>query len=196
MTEGFEDTGYENTWTERGAAGGDEDYSLPGTPPTGGCSQGLYFNVNEAADWSVYDHGSALDTGSTIVTVEFYVRLVTTVGTGDSFYIYSFGTSSTSYTTGSIARITIQENGGDIEVQAWGSVASSNWITLPNPTTTYNKITLVMHTTAASSYIAVNDGTQETFTRGTNSATQYHHLGAVSAGTGDTAQMVFDLFEY
>jgi hypothetical protein len=192
MTEGYEGTGYEESWTEISSP--NEDYDITGiSPPSGACSQGFYVTVSGGAEQGArYDHGSTHDVDTTALTIKVHIYLSGGYS-GDGLYLGSWG-NSTTVTTNQCAYLWLRDNSGTAEVRASGSTNSS-WIALTDDT--WHEITLVLATTPANSTVKVDSGSEQGFTRWSNDV-RYHFVGAVeSANTADNGTVViYDLYNY
>lgn len=159
--------------------------------PTGACDVGAQVAVsNTAGDESLYwDNGSAVTIATTPTDFDFYIYVTTAMDSGENFTIVSINTTATG--SGSVTTwVNLRNNGGTLEVQAEGG-SSSAWIALT--ANSWNRITVSLKAVAASSTIAVNGGTPQTFTY-LGTQWRYFHYGAVqNHAANEAATYVMDL---
>jgi len=190
LDEGWEGTGAENTWTLFGSGTFDQDYALPGSPPTGSCSEGLKIDADSIQSSHYWDKGSVHDRSTDLdVVCHIYVSSNTT-GTSapdlTNIISWQLGTTPNSNV---VANISLRWQTG------------TTWylrpIDLSTPSVTIDldtwyTVTMHMDGTAASSYMQVVGGGSTTcdvadecpFTRLDTVDGRYLHLGNNNATGG------------
>lgn len=169
MSEGFEScsadfsSGCDETWILNGdSATGNE--TLTGSPPTGSCSKGLLSDTSGESGERVYwDNGSAIDYSTTNVTIEFSLYINSaTIDSNQNIVLLSWSGTNTG-SPGTPAFISLRNNGGvSWQIYAYGgSISTLLTVTLE----TWYIVTLHLNTTAASSYIKLDSGAENNFTR-------------------------------
>lgn len=167
LLEGFQtaSTGYENTWVQYGTTANITAYAdtsaLTTGKPTGACDRAwkLVIPSDGTETYAKWTRGSGISTGTTIDTV-FYVYLSALPANGKSLYILSL--SGNSYDL--IGRVHIYNNVGAGLIH-WQASVNSNYVSFTAGE--WHKITIHLDSTAANSYMQVDAGTQEAFTRNT-----------------------------
>lgn len=189
FNEGFLGAGYENTWSEvLGTVAINEDATLGGTPPVGSCTEGLYVNsaIGATVSTTTHDLGAAIaNTNAIDVYMEF--RLISSTLPADYklFHVLQFSETSNPAVLPLVAYLDVSRESGVPKMRARAS-ANSAWV--PVTTGAWHTVKIHLDPTAASSYLQVDGGTQNTFTRGPSSG-RYIHAGITADGnsTADSA---------
>ena len=156
----------------------------------GQCNVGLrttFTGTGGGYDTYRFDRGSAITLG-TAVDIKFYVYVQSTISGVGRTTIFCVG-QATDPTGGIAANVEMRDNGGTTEVRGDASTSSA-WIALT--ANSWNLVHIHIDSTAASSSIAVNGGSAQTFTSGAVNV-QYIYIGACFAGVGTGGQFVTDL---
>lgn len=172
--EGFLGAGYEETWSEGetvGASGGvvDEDFTLSGSPPSGSCSEGLNIIATLAGDDSYVRHsyGSALSLPVDI-EAEFYIDAVTIPTGGNTIALIQ------GYDASWLAnQLQLKNSTGTTFLEVQSSTTSAS---MSVSLDTWHTVKIHLDSTAASSYVQLDGGAQNTFTR--NGAPKHFYVGA------------------
>lgn len=196
LLEGFGTPGYENAWTEVGTTANIDDAAdssaLTDGKPDGACDTAFYLDVptDGTETFSRYNHGSTIDLSGTELDFYMYLWVATRPDAGESFQIVKVSQYTGGSAIGSIFLSYSNESGGQLRLQGYGSGLSDVVVISED---TWVKVKMHLDTTAADSYIQVDDGDNKTFTRG-NESPQYFFIGAVSSlEANDNAQLYFDL---
>ncbi|MHA1347932.1 MAG: hypothetical protein ACTSO3_16135 [Candidatus Heimdallarchaeaceae archaeon] len=188
LNEGFLGAGYENTWTESGTSTIlDEDVTLPSSPPTGCCSEGLKIDFVSGNDHTYWNKGSTIPY-TTTTNIIFYVYFDTLGLTDDyegtALVIWDDDTTHALWSHGTavveVVKNPASSTGYYIRGKA-NTISSGIEIT----TGTWYKVMLHLDANAESSYIQIDDGTQQSFTREDVNG-QYLSLGVSELESGDS----------
>jgi len=193
--EGFEGTGYENTWTESGTTAGiDEDYSASWAV-TGSCSQVLRVVVPDDGTETYVSLTNGTWTLSVNVDLYFYLLIPSSAApaTGEDYRI-AVVNNNVAPGSNQRGRIHISNTGGTLGLYAQGStISGTNTITTD---TTY-LVKMHLNTTVANSYLQIDGGTQHTFTRNTGTTMNHIHFGACEGlDAGEGSELRFDLLAF
>jgi len=182
MNEGFLGAGYElgfnPAWIEGGTEIKNEDFTpLSGTPPANSCTEGLNVIATDAFGHTYWTRSSTIAyTTDVDVVCELYVDSAT-IDTGNSIVIMRWS-GNTNATWNGTGYVEWHENGGGQD--GWemrGRGATTGTYTSVSLDTWYT-VFLHLDGTAASSYITVDGGSEQYFTR-SDINSRYLHLGAV-----------------
>lgn len=194
--EGWGTPGPENTWTTNSSVNitYDEDADTAArteNKPTGACDTALLVTVNagSTASGSVYwNRGSAIAAATTVDHI-FYLYFTSVPDVTEQFAMVAAGNSSSQgsgrqwwlYVTNAAGALSFQARGSTYSAVVAGS--SNQWM----------KVRIHADATAASSFLQIDDGATNTFTRA-NVDFQYLHIGAIAEVTsGDNATYYADL---
>lgn len=184
LSEGFigtDNSGYELTgWTATtGTATIDPNYALPGTPPSGSCSEGLRITASGGQTPTYATHGiTSTGLGAIAMDVDF------------DLYVASYSSTTTYRSVDIITvndragldqfafRARVLHNGTSLVL----SVQGANSQETPITTGTWYHVRIHLDTTAANSYVQINGGTQATFTRDYINTVDRVHIGANQVG--------------
>ena len=189
-------TGFDNpgaTWITNTTGGTVEiaDTTLLTTnKPDGACNEGLKVVWNAAVTYLEYDYGSSIDIDTVNLDIYFSIY-VDAIDTGDIIRCFSCGTSTTPGASAPV-QLQITESAGTIAFVADGAVdsASVSGLALDR----WHNIMLHLDTTAESSYMTVNGGAHQAFTRAAADV-RYCFFGATaSVGAGESGTFYYDVF--
>lgn len=196
LLEGFGAPGYEvSGWTESIGAGGSIDdtadsSSLTTNKPTGACDTALRVISSGAVTYAQWDSGSAR-----IYNFDFYFHIyfsTITVASGGTYVIFTVNNSSLNPAGTVRVQVRLRNTAGTLTIEAQGDTSSS---TTTVTTGQWYKVKIHLDATAASSYIQVNDGAQNSFTRGTGGANwRYMEVGGTrDVGAGEVLDAYYDV---
>lgn len=195
LLEGFQNptTGYENTWSETKPGNSTitvpaDSSALTSNKPSGANNRCLKFVIdNDGVETFVtWDRGSQIlyNTNSLDVVFYFYGQH------NDANQSFTIAQVRNSTTTSLFSLNFTRDAGTGYTLQCVGASSSNTVAISPN---TWVKVKIHLDTTAANCYMQIDDGTQETWTRGNNSY-QKLLLGAITGhGTNEDAVLYFDL---
>jgi hypothetical protein len=177
LSEGFIGTGYENSWTKtEGTAEIDPDWTLSGTPPTAACTEGFQVdaadgNTRESAESPTF---TTIDPTTTNSDIYFYLYVdsYTLPYDGKGLVILVPNTGANLGTTP--GWIGIFRDAGALRLRVRGTAN----VDIPISIDTWYYVRVHYDTTAASSYINLDGGTNTNFTRNDWTYNRVH-LGAV-----------------
>jgi hypothetical protein len=177
FNEGFIAKGYENNWLESiGTATLDENHSLGATPPAGSCTEGLYINfeANNTASATTHDLGAEIVSTNNI-DINIDIRLISSNFPFDyrAYTVFQLSDYSAPTSNSNVVRLELGRESGTIKMRTKGA-SNSNFAALT--TGTWHTIRIHLDQTATNSYLQIDGGTQNKFTRGPN-AGRYIHLG-------------------
>lgn len=187
MHEGFLGAGYElgAAWSETGTGTIDEDASLPGTPPSGSCTEGLHVVASDSASKSRWDNGSTISRAQNIdIHVPFYIDSYTLAS--GSFPILYFQNNATAG-IGILATMKVYLSGGVFKFACEG--ASTSTLTAVSADA-WHEVTMHLDATAASSTCTL-DGTATGFQRNDANDPRYLFLGAPELAAGQAIDIYF-----
>jgi len=197
LTEGFDAVGYENTWTTNGTASAiNPDYSIAsltdGYTTNYMCSRGLRFVLPDdgVETYITYDRGSAMDLTAGDVDIEFWLYVQTQPANSTSFRAVQIGANSPVNSV--VAMVNLERSSaGTLRLFGQGSTVS---VAETINEGEWYRVQLHIDSTAAESYMLVNDGTQRTFTRLSNDSPRFLGVGAVAEfDSNENCEIIFDL---
>ena len=188
LNEGFLGAGYENTWTESGTGSTiDEDASLSGSPPTPCCSEGLKVELVSGSAHTYWDRGTTISyTTNTDIVLYLYFETLSFDTDYESCAILIWDNDTThatwSYGTGFVELVKDSSSSTGYYLRGHGSSTGSG---IEVTTGSWYKIQFHLDSTATSSYLQVDDGIQDSFTRADVNS-QYLSIGTEGVETGDS----------
>lgn len=198
LLEGFQTatTGYENTWAESGTTANIDSYydtsSLTSGKPTGACDRAWQLVVpsDGTETWATWTKASSIPVTTTIDVV-FYIYLSSLPATSKALFPFCIDGDYDD----AIARFHIFNSGGSglCRVQTGDS---SSYVSFT--ASTWHKVQIHLDATPENSWVALDDGAQEQFTRlvTTYKTLKYIKIGApytLAAGDADGVSVVVDL---
>lgn len=193
LAESFIGTGYQNSWTEP-AGSPDEDYdisALTSGKPAGTCNEGLDCSYTGAARYSQWDNGSNIDIDT--INLDVYLTIWVASTTSQTSRTGSWGTSATPGTSFcGVLRLT-SDGAGNVTLLMEGTVNSA---AISITESAWHTVKIHFDTTAANSYIQVDGGAQQTFTRPATVDFRYSHIGGTHGiSVGENATFVVGKYE-
>lgn len=196
--EGFQTatTGYENTWSEFGTTAnitpaGDSS-ALTSGKPTGACNQAIKFVMpsDGTETYIRWNRGSLLDIDSVGLDLVFYIYVEDLIAT--DLQQYNMVVLSSGDTIGTYATyLALGRSGANTYLNANGADASANIIFTRNA---WHQVNLHLHSIAGGSYINVDGGSNQPFTRVVGVDFQYLWFGSVSGlAASENNTIWFDL---
>jgi len=194
LLEGFQNGGFETAnWTSP-AGSPDPDFdtsALTSNKPVGNCNKGGDCSYTGSARYFQHDLGSNIDLDTAAVDVYFYVWVAS--ATSQTSRTGSWGTSATPGSSFcGVLRLT--SNGSGTTSFLMEGAVNSAAISITEGQ--WSLVKIHFDTTAASSYLQINGGTQEAFTRSAgNIDFRYSHIGGTHGITGgENATFVVDQY--
>ena len=193
LLEGFGTPGYEQAWTEVGTTANINDAAdssaLAENKPDGACDTAWYLNVptDGTETYAYWNYGSAIDTATVNIDTYFYLWIATGPDAGEDFAIAQIYEGVSTY---QVLKLVLENSGGTLRIYV---SSSANSATVNLTTGVWQKIMIHLDTTAASSYLQVDDGAKKTFTR-YNYDVQCVRIGAPNGlDANDNGSLYFDL---
>lgn len=201
LLEGFQPDNFENVWTfvpgvdHFTATVGYDTGLLTDGKPTGACDSGLRFDIPvegdglNAVEYYYWDRGSGIpDTGE--ADLYFYIYPVEApLAPGQNFAFMTLGAANDP-SGNVVCNVVLVNNGGSFAIRVEGLADTPN---VDIPVGQWYKIQIHLDPVAANSFLSVEDGAPQAFTR-TNKDLRFIMAG-VTAGktTGESAKLVLDL---
>lgn len=198
LLEGFQPDNFENVWTFEPGDGvlnatvGYDTGLLSNGKPTGACDSGIRFEVLDGVagvEYYSWDRGSSIpDTDEADIYLYFYPE-VAPDSDGQNFGALSLG--ATSDPSGNVvALLNIRNDSGQFAIRVEGLTDSA---IVQVPVGQWYKIQIHLDPVAALSFLSVEDGAPQFFTR-TNKSLQFIDIGVTGGKSiGESATYVMDL---
>lgn len=194
LLEGFGTPGYEQAWTEVGTTANINDAAdssaLAKNKPDGACDTAWYLNVptDGTETYAYWNYGSEIDTATSEVDMYVYLWIVNgPSAAGENFAIYG---ALAGDNVNLVFKLMLENSAGTLRVFV---SSSANSATVNVSTGSWYKLHIHSDTTAASSYMSVNDGDHKTFTRYDRDI-QYIRIGApYNLDADDNGDLYIDL---